>query len=89
VGLSSARRGLAAGVQARGELTVRDILSAQDLVLALDIRVKVLDKVEMVRHALPGNQVVDTVLVPDVAFASDVGQWLYVCVDRSQQQPKV
>ena len=52
--------------------TVVDVLCTKDPELALDVRVKELDKVEMVGKLLPFDEIFDPVFMPDIAFAPDV-----------------
>jgi hypothetical protein len=64
--------------------TVVDGLCTNDFKLSLDVWVKVLDEVEMVRQFLPLDQIVDAFLVSDIAFAPDIGEGLNVGMDRCQ-----
>ena len=70
-------------------LTVVHILGPDDLELALDVRIKVLDEVEVIGKPLPSDEVVDSVFVPDVTFASHIRERLDVGMDRSEQQAEV
>ena len=63
--------------------TVVDILRTNDLELSLDVWIKVLYKVEMIRQFLPLDQVVYTVLVSNIALSSDIRQGLSVGMDGS------
>ena len=65
--------------------TVVDGFGANDLKLSLDVRIKVFYKVEMIRQLLPLDQVVDTILMSNVAFASDIGQGLGIGMDGCHQ----
>jgi len=65
--------------------TVVDGFGANDLKLSLDVRIKVFYKVEMIRQLLPLDQVVDTILMSDIAFPSDIGQGLSIGMDGCHQ----
>jgi hypothetical protein len=65
--------------------TVVDGFCANDFKFSLDVRIKVLYKIEMVRQLLPLDQVVDTILMSNVAFASDIGQGLGIGMDGCHQ----
>jgi hypothetical protein len=70
-------------------LTVVHILGPDDLELALDVRIKVLDEVKVIGKPLPSNEIVDPVFVPDITFASHIRERLDVGMDRSEQQAEV
>jgi hypothetical protein len=70
-------------------LTVVHILGPDDFELALDVRIKVLDEVEVIRKPLPSDEIVDPVFVPDVTFASHIRERLDVGMDRSEQQAEI
>lgn len=63
--------------------TIVDILRTNDLKFSLDVWIKVLYKVEMIRQLLPLDQVVYTVLVSNIALPSDIRQRLSVGMDGS------
>lgn len=69
--------------------TVCRIDGAQNLKLALDVRVKVFDEVKMVWAFLPRKEVVYTVLVSNIAPTTNVRERLYVCVDSSKEEAVV
>ena len=70
-------------------LTVIDAFCPQDLVLSFDIRIEKLDEVEVVRHLLPLDEILDPVLVPDVAFSADVGERVDIGMDRCKEKSEI
>lgn len=73
----------------RQSLTVVDCFGPKDLKFSLDVWVKVFDKVEMIGQFLPFDEVLNPVLMPNVTFASNVGDRLSVGMDGCKEQAKI
>jgi len=65
--------------------TVIDSLCTDHFEFSLDIRIKVLDKVEMVGQLLPLDQVVYPILVPNIAFPANISKGLSIGMNGRQE----